>query len=101
VAHGLGNKSCAAMDGLLSVSPAGDVLPCSSFAEPIGSLLAQPFRDVWFSERASYYKQKRYAPPECTGCDRLTACQAACPLYWKAAGTSEILNPLARKGPTS
>ena len=31
IAHGLGNKGCAACDGLVHVSPAGDVLPCSSF----------------------------------------------------------------------
>lgn len=93
VAHGLGNKSCAAMDGLLSVSPRGDVLPCSSYAEPMGNLLEQPFRDIWFSERARFFKQKLYAPEECVGCDRFLACQAACPLYWRAAGTAEIRNP--------
>jgi radical SAM protein with 4Fe4S-binding SPASM domain len=93
VARGLGNKSCAAMDGLLSVSPSGDVLPCSSYAEPMGNLLAQPFREIWFSERARFFKQKRYAPEECAGCDHFVACQAACPLYWRVAGTAEIRNP--------
>ena len=93
VARGLGNKSCAAMDGLLSVSPSGDVLPCSSYAQPMGNLLERPFREIWFSERAQFFKQKRYAPVECAGCDRFVACQAACPLYWRATGTQEIRNP--------
>jgi radical SAM protein with 4Fe4S-binding SPASM domain len=92
IARGLGNKSCAAMDGLLSVSPTGDVLPCSSFPEPMGSLLSQDFREIWFSPRAGYFKNKRYAPAECAGCPSFTACQAACPLYWRYAGTSEIRN---------
>jgi radical SAM protein with 4Fe4S-binding SPASM domain len=96
IAHGLGNKSCAAMDGLLSVSPSGDVLPCSSFPEPMGNLLTQGFKDIWFSPRAGFFKNKEYAPAACAGCDSFTACQAACPLYWKYAGTSEIRNPTAR-----
>lgn len=93
IARGLGNKSCAAMDGLLSVSPTGDVLPCSSFPESMGNLLSQDFREIWFSPRAGYFKNKRYAPVECGGCPGFTACQAACPLYWRYAGTSEIRNP--------
>ncbi len=92
IARGLGNKSCAAMDGLLSVAPTGEVLPCSSFPEPMGNLLTQDFRDVWFSPRARYFKSKEYAPAECAGCPGFTACQAACPLYWRYAGTSEIRN---------
>ena len=93
IARGLGNKSCAAMDGLLSVSPTGDVLPCSSYPEPMGNLLAESFRDVWFSPRARHFKNKEYAPEECAGCASFTACQSACPLYWKYAGTAEIGNP--------
>jgi radical SAM protein with 4Fe4S-binding SPASM domain len=96
IARGLGNKSCAAMDGLLSVSPAGDVLPCSSYPEPMGNLLTQDFRDIWFSPRAGYFKNKEYAPAECAGCGSFTACQAACPLYWRFAGTSEIRKPNAQ-----
>jgi len=92
IARGLGNKSCAAMDGLLSVSPAGDVLPCSSYPETMGNLLEKDFRDIWFSPRAAFFKNKRYAPAECGGCESFTACQSACPLYWRYAGTSEIEN---------
>ena len=93
IARGLGNKSCAAMDGLLSVSASGDVLPCSSYPEPMGNLLTDDFKEIWFSERARFFKNKEYAPPECSGCGSFTACQAACPLYWRYAGTSEIRNP--------
>lgn len=95
IARGLGNKSCAAMDGLLSVSPSGDVLPCSSYPEPMGNLLATPFPQIWFSERALHFKAKKYAPPECAGCSSFVACQAACPLYWKSVGTAEIRNRAA------
>ncbi len=30
---------------------------------------------------------------ECAGCGNFTACQAACPLYWRYAGTAEICGP--------
>ena len=100
IARGLGNKSCAAMDGLLSVSPSGDVLPCSSYPEPMGNLLTAGFRDIWFSERARHFKSKEYAPEECAGCGSFVACQAACPLYWQSVGTGEIRNPRAELNET-
>ncbi len=86
------------MDGLLSVSPSGDVLPCSSYPEPMGNLLTMPFRDIWFSDRARHFKLKRYAPAECADAPSFVACQAACPLYWKSVGTAEIRNPGTRSG---
>ena len=98
IARGLGNKSCAAMDGLLSVSPSGDVLPCSSYPEPMGNLLHTPFTEIWFSERARHFKTKQYAPAECSGCASFVACQAACPLYWRAVGTGEIRRPAVAAG---
>lgn len=90
IARGLGNKSCAACDGLLSVSPSGDILPCSSWPEPIGNLLRDGFSSLWFSGQARFFKDKDYAPADCKVCASFTACQAACPLYWKAIGCAEI-----------
>ena len=90
LAMGLGNKSCAACDGLLSVSPTGDVLPCSSYAEPVGNLLTRPFEEVWQSARAVFFRRKQYAPPQCAGCEDFLACAGACPLYWSAMGTDEL-----------
>jgi radical SAM protein with 4Fe4S-binding SPASM domain len=92
IARGLGNKSCAACDGLLSVSPSGDVLPCSSWPEPVGNLVSDGFRAVWFSDEAAWFKKKHYAPEQCRACSSFSACQAACPLYWKHAGYSELVN---------
>jgi len=90
VARGLGNKSCAAMDGLIHVDPYGDVLPCSSWPEPMGSLLDEPFKELWFSKRAAYFKGKHFAPARCQACDKFVACQGACPLYWRAVGEGEL-----------
>ncbi|MCX7026712.1 MAG: radical SAM protein [Spirochaetes bacterium] len=97
LARGLGNKSCAAADGLIHVDPEGKVLPCSSYPEVLGSLLEQDFSEVWFSKRAAYFKNKRYAPSSCAGCGAFTACQAACPLYWDYAGSGELDRVEVRK----
>jgi radical SAM protein with 4Fe4S-binding SPASM domain len=97
IAAGMGNKSCAAVDGLISVSPTGEVLPCSSYPEPLGNLLVAGFHKVWFSERGRWFKEKKFAPEECGGCDSFVACQGACPLYWMQNSTEEITRALEDK----
>ena len=90
IAHGLGNQGCAACDGLLHVSPSGEVLPCSSFARGVGSLLDDGFENVWFGKDAQYYKQKRQAHPICQRCEHFKLCQGACTLYWSSMGYGEL-----------
>lgn len=96
IAHGLGNKGCAACDGLLHVSPSGEVLPCSSFAGGVGNLLAEGFDAVWFGPAAQWYKRKRMAHPLCRTCPHFTLCQGACTLYWSALGYRELHRAYAR-----
>ncbi len=92
VAHGLGNRGCAAADGLLHVSPAGEVLPCSSFGhrESLGNLLQQPFDEIWQSRAARFFRAKRMMPGRCQGCAEAAFCQGACVLYWREMGLSEL-----------
>lgn len=90
VAGRLGGKSCAACDGLLSVAPNGDVLPCSSLPESVGNLLKTPFENVWNSRRARYWREKRYAHKICRDCEQFDLCTGACPIYWKAMGYGEL-----------
>lgn len=90
IAHGLGNKACAAITGLLSVDPAGNVIPCSSWREPVGSLLERGFGEIWASPGAIHCKNADYAPDECRQCTHIAACKGACPLYWRALGKGEI-----------
>ena len=87
IARGHGNKSCAALDGLLSVAPDGAVLPCSSWDEPVGNLLKNPFTEIWLGPKSRYFKEKHFAPPICTTCSSFVACQGACPLYWQYTKT--------------
>jgi len=90
IAGGLGGKACAACDGLLSVAPNGDVLPCSSLADPVGNILHQRFDEVWNSERALYYRNREYVPDDCRSCTHLDLCSGACPIYWDAFGCEEL-----------
>ncbi len=90
IAHNLGNKGCAACDGLLSVDPAGRVIPCSSFFEPQGSLLERSFHDVWQAPSAVALREKRAAPTACQACPSFDLCEGACPLYWRTMGEGEL-----------
>lgn len=90
VVSGLGNKGCAACDGLLSVNSAGQVIPCASWEKPMGNLLEQSFFEIWNSEESVCIRHKKKAPAECRDCDHFNVCQGACPLYWEIFGTREI-----------
>jgi radical SAM protein with 4Fe4S-binding SPASM domain len=94
VLHGLGAKACACVDGLLSVDPSGQVLPCSSFASGIGSLLTESFDRIYHGAAARYWREKRFSPPVCRSCPDVDVCGGACPLYWDAAGSfAELPRP--------
>lgn len=90
IPRGLGNKGCAACDGLLSVDCDGGVLPCSSWPEPVGNLLKESFDDVWSSRRAAALRGKSEAHSRCHRCESFAACQGACPLYWRHFGFGEL-----------
>jgi radical SAM protein with 4Fe4S-binding SPASM domain len=87
---GLGNKGCSACEGLLSVNPSGELLPCSSWPESVGNLLADGFEATWFSNRARWIREKREAHERCRDCKDFAICHGACPLYFKANGYTEI-----------
>jgi radical SAM protein with 4Fe4S-binding SPASM domain len=94
VLHNLGAKACACVDGILSVDPSGQVLPCSSFQQGIGSLLDLPFEKIYTGRAARYWREKKFLPPVCRSCPDRDVCAGACPLYWDAAGDfSEIPRP--------
>lgn len=90
IAHGLGAKSCACCDGLLSVDAEGGLLPCSSFSEPVGNLLHEGFEQVWYNRASKFWRAKDFAPEGCKKCDKFDYCYGACPLYWDVHGFDEI-----------
>jgi radical SAM protein with 4Fe4S-binding SPASM domain len=95
ITHDLGNKGCAACDGLLSVAPNGDVLPCSSYDESVGNLIESDFLEVWNNKNAKYFRDKGFAHELCTACDNLAVCNGGCPLYWRNLGYQELEETLS------
>jgi radical SAM protein with 4Fe4S-binding SPASM domain len=87
------------VDGLLSVNPAGELIPCSSYERGIGDLLHQPFEKVWFSRTARYWRGKEFVPPLCQRCEIRDICCGACPLYWDERGSFEDIQETAPGGP--
>lgn len=90
ITHGLGNKGCAACDGLLSVAPDGSVLPCASYDTIVGNLHTESFESIWGCTQANWFRQKQFAYEACLHCEHLDVCNGACPLYWRAVGYNEI-----------
>ena len=99
IVEGLGSTSCACVDGLLSVNPSGELLPCSSYETGIGSLLEEPFDKVWYSRTARYWRHKEFLPPVCRRCEYREICCGACPLYWDERGGFEELDGIAPGAP--
>lgn len=95
-AQGLGGQSCAAADGLLSVAPDGEVLPCSSFEHGIGNLLREDFETIWNRRSARYWRNKEFRPPSCRDCEFADMCCGACPLYWDEQGSLDEIAPFKR-----
>lgn len=90
LAEGLGNKGCSACEGLLSIDPKGNILPCSSWPEPVGNILTEGFKSVWNKKRCEWIRGKEAASEECKQCKHFAACQGACPLYFKVHGCEEL-----------
>ena len=95
VTHGLDSKSCACVDGLLSVGPDGELLPCSSFGRGLGNLLERGFQELWYSAQARYWREKQFLPPNCRTCSIRHICCGACPLYWDSHGGFAELSGIA------
>ncbi len=90
ITHNLGNKGCSACDGLLSVAPNGDVLPCSSYDKPVGSLNKKKFKKIWNNKEAVNFRKKEFAHALCKKCEHFALCNGACPLYWRSMGYGEL-----------
>lgn len=90
VKAGLGGKSCAACDGLLSVAPNGDVLPCSSLPKSVGNILKSDFDSLWRGKKATFWRNKNYAHKKCEKCEHFTVCTGACPIYFDYMGYDEL-----------
>ena len=97
IVYGLGSQSCSAADGLLSIAPDGQVLPCSSFEQGIGNLVHEEFETIWNRRMARYWRNKEFLPPGCRDCDMVEICCGACPLYWDEQGSFAEIAPYLKE----
>ncbi len=83
---GLGIRCCNAAEYSICVEPNGDVLPCQSYYEPAGNILAEPWERIWDSELFRSFRFRREQPDEaklpeeCWDCELLDICAGGCPL---------------------
>jgi len=82
----LGPRRCNAAEYSICVEPNGDVLPCQSYYEPAGNLLADPWNAIWNSPLFKRFRRRATDPtggglPEsCRACPDLSVCGGGCPL---------------------
>ena len=90
ITAGLGNHGCSACDGLISIAPNGDLIPCASYDDSLGNLLETDLTTLWNNPGAEGYRDKALAHPQCRECDQFDICNGACPLYWREMGFDEL-----------
>ncbi len=82
----LGVKGCTAALYNMCIEPDGQVIPCQSYYQPLGSLLDTPgspaasWESIWNHDLAVSLRERRFAPAKCNGCALLAECGGGCPL---------------------
>ena len=77
---GLGVKSCTAANINMCVGPSGDVYPCQSYFEILGSILKDDWSKIWNNSLAVKIRKREYVAPKCKDCPQLQVCGGGCPL---------------------
>lgn len=77
---GLGVKSCTAAKINMCIGPNGDVYPCQSYFESLGSILKEDWQKIWNHPLALQLRNREYVEPKCKKCPQLQICGGGCPL---------------------
>ncbi len=80
----LGVKGCTAALYNMCVEPDGGVIPCQSYYQSLGSLLADPWESIWNHDLSVELRERRNLPGRCLSCAFLAECGGGCPLARKA-----------------
>ena len=83
VSLGLGVKSCSAARVNMCVGPVGQVYPCQSYFEEVGSILKDDWEKIWNHPTCRSIRSREYVPEECRDCPELAICGGGCPLELK------------------
>jgi radical SAM protein with 4Fe4S-binding SPASM domain len=80
VQNDLGVKGCTAALYNMCVEPDGGVIPCQSYYQPMGDLLADDWNGIWNSDLAVSLRERRHATEKCRACALFAECGGGCPL---------------------
>jgi radical SAM protein with 4Fe4S-binding SPASM domain len=80
----LGVKGCTAALYNMCIEPDGNVLPCQSYYQPLGNLLADKWDSIWNHELALRLRERKNLPEKCSGCSLLAECGGGCPLQFES-----------------
>jgi len=83
----LGIKGCTAALYNMCVEPDGAVIPCQSYYRPLGSLLTDPWDQIWEHDLSLSLRQRHYVSQKCGDCVLLSECGGGCPLSPEPAST--------------
>ena len=76
----LGVKGCTAALYNMCVEPDGGVLPCQSYYQSLGNILADSWESIWNHDLSKFLRERKYIPQQCGSCVLLTECGGGCPL---------------------
>ena len=84
IQQNLGVKGCSAALYSMCVESNGNVLPCQSYYHPLGSLLTDPWDNIWNHELSVSLRERRGLPEKCSGCSLVPECGGGCPLQFQS-----------------
>jgi radical SAM protein with 4Fe4S-binding SPASM domain len=76
----LGVKGCTAALYNMCIEPDGAVIPCQSYYQPVGNMLADPWKSIWSHDLCIRLRERKYMPERCNGCALVAECGGGCPL---------------------
>lgn len=84
----LGVKGCTAALYNMCIEPNGDVIPCQSYYQQVGSILEQPWNEIWEHPLCLSLRERQSIPAKCQHCAFLSECGGGCPLKNQAFAIS-------------
>lgn len=78
--NGYGLKGCSAARYAMCIEPDGAVLPCQSWYQPLGNILADPWESIWNHPLCQSIRGHKLMPKGCNGCEKAQTCGGGCPL---------------------
>jgi radical SAM protein with 4Fe4S-binding SPASM domain len=76
----LGVKGCTAALYNMCIEPDGGVIPCQSYYNQLGNIIADPWESIWEHDLSIQLRNRSAIPGECQSCSLLEECGAGCPL---------------------